>query len=291
MASKEDEDYMRRTNSAEKLTFSMPKYSEIGETALIFTHDGLIGRGKIDTKPEKSEEHPTHGDRPVWWGKIDGIVLLRKALSNKEVEDRMTPESQIVKKWIWYNHPHRSFNTPSDEHFRELERIFEEELKKSHHPRPKTTRPIQAEEDVKALDDEVAGYENDSAKRRSVEKWAMDFATKHYENEDFKVDDISPKKLGYDLRCRRKKEEVHVEVKGTTTKGAMVEVTSNEVDHARTSECPWRTDLFIVSNIKITKTKDGPKASGGVQHLIKNWKPKPNDKRLKPIRYRYTVPT
>lgn len=117
----------------------------------------------------------------------------------------------------------------------------------------------------------------------------MDFATKHYENAGFEVDDISPKKLGYDLRCTHKKEEVHVEVKGTTTKGAMVEVTSNEVNHASTGECPCRTDLFIVYNIKVTKTKDGPKPSGGVKRVIENWKP--TDRELKPIRFRYTVPT
>lgn len=289
MASNDDETNMRRANSAKGLLFSMPQKSQIDDPVLIFTHEGLIGRAKIATEPKKSEEYPTFGDRPVLRGKINDVVLLPKALPNEVVRSRMTKQSQIIKEWIWYRHPRRSFNTPSDEHFRELERIFENEPNKKRLRSAKSTQPTHDEEDVRAFDDEVAGYENDSAKRRAVEKWAMDVATKHYENAGFKVDDISPKKLGYDLRCTRKKEEVHVEVKGTTTNGAMVEVTINEVNHARTSERPCRTDLFIVYNIKVTKAKDGPKASGGVWRVIENWKP--TDEDLKPIRFRYTVPT
>ncbi|MBK9266344.1 MAG: DUF3883 domain-containing protein [Polyangiaceae bacterium] len=289
MAANDDENDMRRTNSAKGLRFAMPQNSQIGDTAFIFTHEGLIGRGTIAKEPYKDPKHPKFQGRPVWWGEIDNVELLSNTLPNEKVKNRMSAESQIIKKWVWYTHPRRAFNTPSDEHFRELERIFEEEPKKKASRSAKNTRPTQDEQDVKAFDDEVAGYENDSAKRRVVEKWAMDVATKHYEIADFKVNDMSQEKLGYDLRCVHKKQEVHVEVKGTTTNGAMVEVTINEVNHARASEYRCRTDLFIVYNIKVTKTKDGPKASGGVKRIIENWKP--TDEDLKPIRFRYTVPT
>jgi Zn-dependent M28 family amino/carboxypeptidase len=142
---------------------------------------------------------------------------------------------------------------------------------------------------VQAFEDEAAGYEKDPAKRREVEKRAMKLATDHYEAAGFSVKDVSKENLGYDLRCTGKKKEVHVEVKGTTTNGARVELTINEVNHARMSACPCRADLFVVSKIKVMKTKDRPIASGGVSRPFENWKPEDED--LAPIRFRYKVPT
>lgn len=284
MASNGDAEYMRRTKSATPLRFSMPKDSSLGDPVLIFTHEGLIGRSKVATKPKKDEKTPNFNNRPVWWGKIDSrsLELLPETKLDREVIDQMPDE------WIWHKHPHRSFNTPSKEHFDKLEKIFDQALNKKA-PRIASKKPAQDDDDVKAFEAEAAGYENDPAKRIAVEKHAMKLATEHYEAAGFEVKDISKEKLGYDLRCVGKKKEIHVEVKGTTANGAQVEVTINEVNHARMGECPCRTDLFVVSKIKVTKTKAGAIAFGGVKHVFEAWNPTDDD--LKPIRFRYRVPT
>jgi hypothetical protein len=125
MASNADEKSMSTTNSAKDLNFSMPKDSSVGDPVLIFTHEGLIGRGRIATKPKKSEKYPTFGERPVWWGKIDkNPELLSQTLLDNDVIRQMPEE------WIWHKHPRRSFNTPTKEHFDKLEKIFEGALNK-----------------------------------------------------------------------------------------------------------------------------------------------------------------
>ena len=56
----------------------------------------------------------------------------------------------------------------------------------------------------------------------------------------------------------------HVEVKGTTTDGAEVILTPNEVRHARENPC---TALFVLSNITVERAEDGAvTATGGTHH-------------------------
>ena len=57
-------------------------------------------------------------------------------------------------------------------------------------------------------------------------------ASEHYSDLGWSVGDVSLSE-SYDLRCTRQGEELHVEVKGTTSQGERVLLTRNEVAHAR----------------------------------------------------------
>ncbi|WP_236076335.1 protein NO VEIN domain-containing protein [Streptomyces coffeae] len=92
--------------------------------------------------------------------------------------------------------------------------------------------------------------------------------------------------MPYDLRRTRKGEERHVEVKGTTGAPTSVELTINEVEHARN---PANTvDLYVVSDIAVDTRIDPYKASGGEVRHLRNWEPAEED--LRPCRFTYRVP-
>jgi hypothetical protein len=129
------------------------------------------------------------------------------------------------------------------------------------------------------------GFQLDQDVKVAVEAHAMNAATEFY-REDWDVEDVHGS-LSFDLICRRDDEVKHVEVKGTTTNGAEVILTPNEVRHAR--EYPY-TALFILSNIAIERANDGSvTAVGGDQHLFDPWPI--DDGTLTPLGFRYQVPS
>ena len=91
----------------------------------------------------------------------------------------------------------------------------------------------QAEEAVKDAAGKVArrgrgqGFQLDQEAKVAVEALAMNMATEFY-SQDWDVEDVHGTE-SYDLICRRGDEVKHVEVKGTTTDGAEVILTPNEV--------------------------------------------------------------
>jgi Domain of unknown function (DUF3883) len=128
------------------------------------------------------------------------------------------------------------------------------------------------------------GFQHDQVVKVAVEVHAMNAATEFY-REDWDIEDVHGTE-SYDLICRRHREVKHVEVKGTTTDGAEVILTPNEVRHAR--EYP-ATALFILSNITIERADDGTViASGGDRNLFDPWPI--NDGTLTPLGFRYQVP-
>ena len=123
----------------------------------------------------------------------------------------------------------------------------------------------------------------DVKKKKVIELYAMNKATEHYEQQGFEVFDTSSNSP-YDLECHKNNTFRRVEVKGTTTEGSAVYVTSNEVASACSDEC--ETDLYIVNNIDIFLQEDGNYyADGGFVDIIKNWKPE--EKFLEATVYRY----
>ena len=91
----------------------------------------------------------------------------------------------------------------------------------------------------------------------------------------------------YDLKCiGQDGVEVRVEVKGATGDLGEIHVTAGEVDNAR--GIGWRTDLFLVSNIEVSRTSTGFEADGGRPRLIAGWLPRAED--LKPIAFNCRVP-
>lgn len=112
----------------------------------------------------------------------------------------------------------------------------------------------------------------------------MNVATEFY-GEAWSVEDVHDSE-SYDLVYRRGEEVKHVEVKGTTTDGAEVILTPNEVRHARENKC---TALFILSNVRVERAEDGTvTATDGVRHLYDPWCL--DDSALTPLGFRYQVP-
>lgn len=128
------------------------------------------------------------------------------------------------------------------------------------------------------------GFQLDQEAKVAIEALAMNMATEFY-GKAWDVEDVHGTK-SYDLICRQGHEEKHVEVKGTTTDGAEVILTPNEVRHARENPC---TALFIVSNITVERDEDGAvTATGGEHHCYDPWRL--DDGTLIPLGFRYQVP-
>ncbi|KUN75029.1 hypothetical protein AQJ66_36530 [Streptomyces bungoensis] len=125
-----------------------------------------------------------------------------------------------------------------------------------------------------------AGYISDPKKRKAIEEHAERLATDHYEAQGWQVE-----KLGkpYDL-CGS--EERHVEVKGTTGAATSVELTINEVLHARDRDNS--VDLYVVSDIKVDISSDDYTPSGGTVSHYTDWEPAEED--LRPRKYEYRLP-
>src|SRR5262249_3203042 len=147
-----------------------------------------------------------------------------------------------------------------------------------------------AEEAVKDAAGKVAsrgrgqGFQLDQDVKVAVEAHAMNMATEFYA-QAWTVEDVHGKE-SYDLLCRRGDEVRHVEVKGTTTDGAEVILTPNEVRHAQENRC---TALFVLSNVKIERDEDGTViATDGIRHLYDPWCL--DDGTLTPLGFRYQVP-
>ncbi len=131
------------------------------------------------------------------------------------------------------------------------------------------------------------GFQVDKAKREAVEKYAMKRAVKYYMNLGYRVEDKSSTEP-YDLLCRLGERSLYVEVKGTTTEGDVVTVTSGEVKNAR-RRSP-NTELFVVSLVRVSKKdSDGHyKCRGGREQIVRPLCPKAAD--LTPTEYSYRVP-
>jgi Domain of unknown function (DUF3883) len=71
---------------------------------------------------------------------------------------------------------------------------------------------------------------------KKVELAAIKVATKHFEAEGWNVTSVEADKLGFDLCCRKRKLELHVEVKGTSAAGAGFILTAGEYKRAKVDE-------------------------------------------------------
>ncbi|WP_228919659.1 protein NO VEIN domain-containing protein [Streptomyces sp. DH20] len=128
-----------------------------------------------------------------------------------------------------------------------------------------------------------AGYISDPKRRKAIEEHAEQLATAHYEGQGWTVE-----KLGkpYYLRGLRGTEERHVEVKGTTGAATSVELTINEVLHAR--DKGNTVDLYVVSDIKVDTSTDPYTPGGGTVSHYPDWEPAEED--LRPRKYEYGLP-
>lgn len=128
------------------------------------------------------------------------------------------------------------------------------------------------------------GFQLDQQAKAAIEAHAMNLATEHY-SLGWAVEDVHGRE-SHDLICYRGDEVKHVEVKGTTTDGAEVILTPNEVRHAQ--DYPG-TALFVVSNIVLERAEDGAViAAGGQRHCYDPWRL--DEEALTPVGFRYQVP-
>jgi hypothetical protein len=128
------------------------------------------------------------------------------------------------------------------------------------------------------------GYGGLPEVRRAIELHAMAEATRHFQLLGYEVEDVSRYKP-FDLIARKGKEELTIEVKGTTTLADSVFLTRNEVDHARSS--PAKAVLFVVHSVLITRGESGVAATGGTHSIYSPWNV--DIDKLEPLQYKYTL--
>ncbi len=169
-------------------------------------------------------------------------------------------------------------------------RGIEAQLKKS----PSASSKSSASDDFdEVTDDTVAealekshansqGFQLDSKLRKDLENYAMEAAKRHFLSDGYEVEDHS-KNRPYDLCCKRKKELLYVEVKGTQTNGEEVILTFGEVEFARRNK--EQMAVFVVHSIKVSDKK---KLTNGTERLIVPWDVDQGS--LKPMSYKYKLP-
>jgi hypothetical protein len=123
-----------------------------------------------------------------------------------------------------------------------------------------------------------------AAERQAIERHAVIAAVKHFENLGYRVEDVGAKE-SYDLKCTSQDVELHVEVKGTTTRGTDIVLTPNEVAHARQNAT---VALFLYSNISLRNLGGAPTCVGGEANVLDPWQID-GDGELRPIGYTYTL--
>ncbi|MCD4728769.1 MAG: EVE domain-containing protein [Pirellulales bacterium] len=78
----------------------------------------------------------------------------------------------------------------------------------------------------------VGGGLGDTERNKQVEESAIAFVTEHYRAGGWNVVSVEQDKCGYDLRCTKAQEELHVEVKGLSGDFGAFNITAGEVKRA-----------------------------------------------------------
>jgi hypothetical protein len=130
------------------------------------------------------------------------------------------------------------------------------------------------------------GYEADAQLRKVIEDHAMEQATLAYQEFGFDVQDVSGNQP-FDLLCTHPDgSEIHVEVKGTRGKGEAIQLTRNEVEHARGHK--GRVALFVLHSVTVSDDPQGPVATGGQAEWTEDWDIEAG--RLKPTAFQWSPP-
>lgn len=122
------------------------------------------------------------------------------------------------------------------------------------------------------------------AERSAVERRAMTLAIEYFKAQSFEVKDVSANKP-YDLELLKDGVVSIAEVKGTTTVGAAIVLTRNEVRVHR-ERAPANV-LFLVSSIDLKRGGDVPFATGG--DIDVRWAWEIEDERLSALSYEYRL--
>ena len=126
------------------------------------------------------------------------------------------------------------------------------------------------------------GFVLDSKLRKALETHAMTTAQRYFEAEGYTCEDHS-KVCPYDLCCRREKETLYIEVKGTQTDGNEIILTRGEVAFARKHK--GQMALFILHTIPVSEEKGQHVLGVGKRKLIQPWDVDLGT--LKPLTFKY----
>ncbi|WP_166022694.1 MrcB family domain-containing protein [Streptomyces chilikensis] len=126
------------------------------------------------------------------------------------------------------------------------------------------------------------GFLLSAVERRVIEAHSVAMATEHFAAQGWTVEDVGARRP-YDLHLTRGDEELHVEVKGTTSLGQAVVLTRAEVE-AQRAFAPHNA-LVVVHSIRLDRSGAEVTAEGGVLHCTSPWVMEQPD--LTPISYRY----
>jgi hypothetical protein len=129
------------------------------------------------------------------------------------------------------------------------------------------------------------GFLLDSKLRKALEDYAMDAAKRYFESLGYSWEDHS-KSCSYDLQCTRAQEVLHVEVKGTQTRGSEIILTPGEVEFARSHK--GQMALLVLHSIQVTEVGEGYALSDGERHLLLPWDVDLGT--LKPVSFKYDLP-
>jgi hypothetical protein len=130
-----------------------------------------------------------------------------------------------------------------------------------------------------------SGYMTDQVLKDALERHAVRIVMDHYRDvEGYEVEDVGDRE-SYDIRATRGTEELHIEIKGSSRSADKVELTFNEVGHARGTD----THLVIVDEIQWRRLPGGTvETSGGRARRWTAWIPA--EEHLTPSRYWYRPP-
>lgn len=133
------------------------------------------------------------------------------------------------------------------------------------------------------------GYISESALIKKLETWAEDHAIRYFQSLGFEVKRKGHLHLGYDLECTNEDGRiVHVEVKGSKSRGQRLIVTDGEVRHVREADkCGAEHAFYVLHDIGVST--DGSFTLSGGKSLCR-WPWTIDENHLSPIDYYYIVP-
>jgi hypothetical protein len=128
-----------------------------------------------------------------------------------------------------------------------------------------------------------SGYLADVRVRLAIERHAVEWAMRYYAAQGYEVEDVGAV-CSYDVRAVSAGSELHIEVKGSSGTAETVELTANEIDHARSKD----THLVVVDQISWHRRADGTVGTTGGR--VRRWAPwVPDESSLLATRFRHVV--
>jgi hypothetical protein len=280
------------THGAGRFELWLDRYTGPGERRLQYCFSApderRIRRIADASVPALSE--PLHRSRRHWGSTAAGMLHLRMPLPPDEYG---TPILEIYGKGshslfygVYIARPPRR-KPLSAAQVRRITRFATTVATAVYESGAELARSTQYAEEAEAAVKGAQGISVTPAVRRALEVYGMQraraYLKEHYPG--YHVEDVHANRP-YDYQCSRGSKRVYVEVKCTTTAGAGVFLTKNEVRWARQHRL--RMALLLVHGVRVGGLPSAPSVNGGTVAFRHPWEVHTND--LEAIAYRYTPP-